>query len=586
MRSFFKFVLATIVGIFITTFLFFILFFATISIIGFSSDKNDTNIKKNSILTIGSKISIIENPNEDNENFFDLSSLKNNKQAVNIQDVINAINEAKNDNNIKGLSIETDNISAGITQIDDLRNAILDFKKSGKFVYAYGNIVSQNAYLLGSVADKYFLNPAGSIDLKGMASEVVFMKDFADKYGIGIHVIRHGKFKAAVEPFLRNNISDENKEQLSTLLNDIWGNASKKMATARGIDSLSFQKATDSLYGMIPDNCIEYKLADQLLQKSQYNDFIKNKLKISNDDDLNKVSISDYIDSIDKDNADDEVAVLYASGEIKNGDELNGISSKRYIKYIQDLKNNDDVKAVVLRVNSPGGDANAADEILFELQQLKLKKPLIISFGDYAASGGYYISMAGQKIFAEPNCVTGSIGVFGTIFDAKELANRNGIRSDVVETNANAQTGSLIAGIPNSTLAIVQKSVEKTYKRFVYFVTQNRHKTFEQIDAVAGGRVWSGKRAKEIGLVDDLGSLNDAIKYAAKQAHLKNYSVTSYPEKSSPFKEFFNDTEDSGLDSYLMKLKLGDKYQLYKTFLDFNNNNQHIFMKSNIKVNF
>lgn len=562
MKSFFKIVLANIVAIFIVGFLISMMM-VTMLVLASTSDNSNVKVKKNSVLTLDFRTHIMDSPTEEKQ---DLFNINNNDKYVMAYDVVEAIRNAANDDNIKGISIETDQISAGITQLDDIRAALADFRKSGKFVYAYGNNVSQNAYYLGSVADQYFLNPAGGIDLKGMAAEVAFFKDFADKYGVGIQVIRHGKYKAAVEPFLRNDISEENKEQLSVLLNDIWGNISKKVATSRKMSGEEFKTVVDSLYGVIPDLSLRYKLADKTMQKSQYDDLLKAKLKVDEKTKLNKISFTKYIASLDamKSSSKNQIAVLYASGSIMNGEGYDGIYSEDFKKQIKDLAKDDQVKAVVFRINSPGGSANASDEILFELQQLKTKKPVIVSFGDYAASGGYYIAMAGNRIFAEPNTLTGSIGVFGVVPNYKELANRNGIRSDVVATNANSSMYSPLQGLSPGGLAIMNKSVEQTYRRFVYFVTQNRKKSFDQIDAVGGGRVWSGTKAKELGLVDELGSLQDAVAYAAKSAKITSYSTDTYPKKKTAFEQFFGEMDTEQISERMLKAKLGEEQ--YKTF--------------------
>lgn len=521
-----------------------------------------TDVKSDSVLTLDLKTKIIDSPSEDQQ---DLFTFKTEEKAVLLYDVLKAIDNAKTDKKIKGISLELDYIQAGITQLDDIRNALTDFKKSGKFVYAYGNTVSQGAYYLGSVADKYYLNPSGVIELKGLSTEVTFFKNFAEKYGIGIEVIRHGKFKAAVEPFLRDEISPENKEQLSTLLNDIWSNTSRKIADSRKIPLKELNTITDSLYSYIPNLSLKYKLTDQLIQKSEYDNLIKKKLKIDTDKKLNKISFAKYSESLDSDKGGKKIAVLYASGAIYNGKGYDGIYADNFVKEIKKLQKNDDVKAVVFRINSPGGSANASDEILFEMQQLKRKKPVIVSFGDYAASGGYYIAMGADKIFSEPNTLTGSIGVFGVIPYFKELAEKNGIRSDVVSTNANSNMISAINGLSPGTLSIMTRSVESTYQRFVHFVTQNRKKSFEEIDAVGGGRVWSGVRAKEIGLVDELGSLQDAIKYAAKSANLKDYNVNSYPAKVSKFEQFFSPETEEDFSTRLIKNKIGkENFKIYQ----------------------
>lgn len=554
MKSFFKNVLANIVAFVILCAVFFFFFIVVVFFSAMSGEKSVV-VKKNSVLTINLKTDILDSPTEEQTSLFNVGD-KN--KSVLLYDVLAAIKKAKTDDNIKGISIETDNLHAGITQLDDIRAAIEDFKKSGKFVYAYGNGVSQSTYYLGSVADQYFLNPSGMIDLKGLSTEVTFFKEFADKYGIGIEVIRHGKFKSAVEPFIRNDISDENREQLSTLLNDIWSNTAAKISASRKIDANQFKTAVDSLYGMIPEQSLKYKLVDKLIQKSEYDDFIKSKIGSSKEDKLNKVSITNYINSYsDKDKSGDGVAILYASGSINNGDKYGDIYSEKYVKYIQELKNDDKVKAVVFRINSPGGSANASDEILYELQQLKKVKPVVVSFGDYAASGGYYIAMSADKIYSEPNTLTGSIGVFGVMPYYKEIANKNGIRSDIVATNANSAYYSALNGLTLYGVAQVTRSVEGTYKRFVHFVTQNRKQTFEQIDNVGGGRVWSGVRAKQIGLVDDLGTLDDAVKFAAQKAGLKSYGVTSYPKKKTTFEQIFDDMNEDDISARLIKNKIG-----------------------------
>ena len=569
MKNFIKTVLANVIALFIAGLLlpFFLLFIIVIIGSASSSDK-DIKIKENSVLTIDFKSKIVEHENESEASMFDLKD----DAELKYQDILNAIETAKNDDKIKGISIELDDIDAGITQIDDIRKSLEDFKKSNKFVYAYGNNVSQASYYLGSVADQYFLNPVGGIELKGLSSEVVFLKEFAEKYGININVIRHGNFKAAVEPFLRNEMSPENKEQMTALLNDTWGEISSKIIQSRKLDATEFKTVVDSLYATIPDLSLKHKLADKLVQKSEYEEIIKNKLNVGKDEKLNKVSIRNYAFSqVDTKTNDNKIAVLYASGTIYNGNKYSDIHSERYIQYIKNLAQDDNIKAVVLRVNSPGGSANASDEILYELQQLKQKKPLIISFGDYAASGGYYISMAGDRIFAQNNTITGSIGVFGVIPDAKNLANRNGIYSDVVSTNANSNMISPFSGLSSGTLAIAQRSVVNTYNRFVHFVSKNRNKTAEEVDAVGSGRVWSGKRAKEIGLVDEIGSLNDAVKYAANKANITEYEAVSYPEKVDKFEQIMGNLRQGNIaESYVKSQISEENYQLFKVFSDQN----------------
>jgi len=585
MKNFFKLVTANVVAILIIFALFILGFFFFVVLSTFSSNEK-VSLKDNSILTINLKDGVMESSSEASISLFNIGE----EMPTKYLDILRAIEYAKTDDHIKGISIETDDANAGITQIDDIRAALEDFKKSGKFIYAYGNTMSQSAYYLASVADKSFLHPAGGIELKGLASEVIYFKDFLDKIGIGVDVIRHGKYKSAVEPFLTDKISEENKEQLSFMLNDIWGNVSKKIETSRNIDSISFKNIVDSLNGIIPELALKGKLIDQLLQKSEYNDLLKEKIKVDSKENLNTISLQKYITAVDLDAKGDknsQIAILNASGEIFSGKGNDGIYSENFIHEIKKLKNNDKIKAVVLRVNSPGGSANASDEILFELKELQKEKPLIVSMGDYAASGGYYISMAGQKIFSEPNTLTGSIGVFGIVPNAKNLATRNKLRSDVVATNENSNMLSAIQGMTPGTREIMQKSIEQTYKRFVHFVSENRNKSFEQVDEIGGGHVWSGQRAKSLGLVDELGSLNDAIKFAAKEAKLKDYSVKSYPKDKTPLESFFESFNNDDLATKAIERKFGkENSQLLESLLNPNRKGTQMMMPYQLSLDF
>ncbi len=565
MKSFLKTVFANIVAIFIVFFT--VAFFFVIFLLMASLSGSDTvKIRKNSVLTLDFRTNIIDSPSEDETGSSIFTAFNDKTKNVVLYDVVQAIKAAEKDDNIKGISLETDNISAGITQLDDLRTALQNFKKTGKFVLAYGNVMSQAAYYLGSVADQFYLNPAGGLDLKGLSAEVMYYKGFTDKYGIGVDVIRHGKYKSAVEPFIREDMSPENREQLSAILNDIWQNISTKMSVSRKMSNADFKTVTDSLYGMIPGSALKYRLTDKLIQKSEYDDILRSKLKLAAGKKINKVSFTGYIHSMDGGaSSSNRIAVLYASGAISNGEGYDGIHSKNYIDEIRKLAADDEVKAVVFRINSPGGSANASDEILFELQKLKQKKPLVVSFGDYAASGGYYIAMAADKIYSEPNTLTGSIGVFGLVYNFKDLAHKNGLNSEAVKTNENSNFYSPINGLSDGAKIMMTKSVEQTYKRFVHFVTVNRKKSFEQIDAVGGGRVWSGTRAKAIGLVDGLGTLDDAVKFAAQKAKLKEYEVKSYPKKVSVFEQFFNDMNNDELYAKVIRNKIGeDNFKLFQ----------------------
>ncbi len=581
MMTFIKNVFANIVALFLVGVGFFILLIVLISI-GSSGHKASIS-KDGGVLVIDDKSYITDSPNENSSDIFSFGAENEN---ILLYDLLQVIEKAKSDNRIKGISIETDFSNAGLTQLEDIRNALQDFKKSGKFVYAYGNTVSQPSYYLGSVADQYFLNPAGGIELKGMSTEVTFFKNFAEKLGVGIEVLRHGKYKAAVEPFLRDDISPENRQQLSVLLNDVWDNTAKQIAASRKIDTAQFRTIVDSLYGIIPENGVKYRLADKLAQKTEYEGAIKSKLNIKEDKKLNRISVKDYLSTIDIPNSTGQVAVLYASGTIMSGDSYDGIHSRRFVKYIREIAEDSDIKSVVVRINSPGGSANASDEILHELKRLKEKKPVIISFGDYAASGGYYMAMAGDRIFSEPNTITGSIGVFGVIPNLKGAAEKNGIRSDAVTTNANSNMISVVNGLSPGAKIMLTKNVEQTYKRFVGFVMQNRKMTYSEVDAMGGGRVWSGSRAKQIGLVDELGTLKNAIDFAAKKVNLKEYTVSTFPKKLTKFEQIMKDMGgEDDLSTRFIKSKLGENYSLFQTLTDPHLQNS-IMMEMPFKLNY
>lgn len=551
MKNFFKMVLANLTAILLFFFGFFIL--VSILIAGIASlDSKSAPSTSNAVLTLDSSLRIAETRNEIQA---DILGLQSDVNYITIKELTDAIHKAKNDDNITGISIENDFISAGTAQITAIRGALADFKKSGKFIYAYGNTLSQSSYYLATIADKVYLNPAGAIELKGLSTEVIMMKDFLEKYGIQPQVIRHGKYKAAVEPFIAQEISPENREQLQTLLGDIWSVITKDIADGRKLSTQQVNTLADRLAGSIPEDALKEKLADALVYESQYFDILKK--KTNSGEELNRVLMYDYADISSNLNPSGNVGIIYASGEILPGEGADGIHAENYKECIREVREDDNIKAVVLRVNSPGGSANASDEILFELKELAKKKPLVVSFGDYAASGGYWISMAGKRIFAEPTTVTGSIGVFGVIPNVQDLANRNGLNANVVQTNENANAVSLFHRMSPGALDIVTKNIENTYRNFISLVMQNRKMTYEQVDALGGGRVWSGIRAKENGLVDELGTLDDAVRYAAKLAGIENPEAAAYPRELSTFEKIFGKNTIKTAQAYLLENTLG-----------------------------
>lgn len=567
MKNFFGRVFSTIIGNLLTISVFVILLFVLIFVSALSAPTK--SVKDGSVLEISLEDPIMESDMDRSVSIFDMSEDPN----VFLQDIIHSIEEAKNDDKIKGISLKLDKFSGGATQATDIRNALEDFKKSGKFVYSYSNSGSQLSYYISSVSDKIYQNPLGGTLLQGLSSNIMFFKNAGDKYGVDFQVIRHGQFKSAVEPYMRTNMSDENRLQLSELLNDIWGNVSNSITKSRKISPEQFTTVTDSLYAFIPETGKENKIYDVLAQENEYQKMLFTKLGLKEEKsktdfevlEKHTIKVEDYFETLSNKSEKDKIAVLYASGTITEGDGFDGIQSKTYVEAIRKISQNDKIKALVLRVNSPGGSANASEEILYELMQLKTKMPIVVSFGDVAASGGYYIAQASDKIYAQPNTITGSIGVFGMIPNAQKLFNNFGLDFDEVKTNANAdQLKSLTTPLSPTAKNTMQKSIVLIYGKFVNHVATNRKLTYEQVDKIGEGRVWSGTRAKQIGLVDDFGSLDTAIKEAAKLAKIEKYSTENYPKRKDSFEEFMDNLQGKNTEAAIAKELGSDGIRIYK----------------------
>lgn len=529
MKTFFGRVLAVLTGIFIFTVLSLIIFGSVSS----SLEKNNVTLNDNSILVISLDKEPQESPFEQIPFSFNLTD----KSDVYFDEILNQIANAANDDLVKGIFLDLDSPSdISISKTNEIRNSLEEFKKSKKFIYAYTNKTEQNGYYLASIADSIFHHPMGTIEWKGLGSEVYFYKTLADKYGIDFDIIRHGKYKSAVEPFIRNDLSDENKFQLRTILNGFWNQIISKISQKRNIETSSLNDAANNLIGFDARELLKAKFIDVIAQKEDVYDFLKNKIGIDKEDDsFFEDNLIDWIDyaSISKKTSknNDKIAILYAGGNIMPGDGRFGIQSKTYIDAIKNLENADDVKAVVLRINSGGGDAVTSDEILYQLKRLNQKKPIVISLGDVAASGGYYIAQIGEKIFAEDFSITGSIGVFGMIPNGKRLANSIGVTTDTVSTNANTIYLSPLRGLTPLAKERLENSIESTYQRFISLVAKSRKMPISNIDSLGGGRVYTARQALKYKLIDEIGGINKAINYAKKMANLKNgYEITYYPE--------------------------------------------------------
>ncbi|MDW8852313.1 signal peptide peptidase SppA [Flavobacterium sp. MMLR14_040] len=529
-------VIATVIGIFV----FIMLFFFGVILIGAIFGGEDTvSVKADSVIELDLKKIDNDYAGKYKDPWVTVFS---DKKEVGLSDVINAIEAAKTDDNIKGISILNDESSLGLAQYKDLRNALESFKKSGKFVWAYANSFSQKEYYLNSVANTIYLNPAGDLDFKGLSSEVMFFKDFQDKSGIHMEVIRHGKYKSAVEPFLENKMSDANREQITALLNSIWTNVSEDISKSRNIPVVKLNEIANGLLARTPEMAKKENLVDIVAYEDVYHNAIKKQLKVTGDDDYNKISILDYtqnnITTALTNTSSDQIAIIYAQGEIESGEgDVNVIGEGAMRRSLQEARKDEDVKAIVLRIDSPGGSALTSDLIWREIEITKKVKPVVVSMGNYAASGGYYIACNANKIFAEKNTITGSIGVFGILPNFSPLANKLGINTEQVKTHENSANYSPFVPVDEKFKAFTLEGVEKIYNTFVTHVAQGRKMTFAQVDSIAQGRVWSGSQAIKIGLIDKIGGLDDAIAEAARISKTKSYSTQNYPE----YEKTFND---------------------------------------------
>lgn len=523
-------VLATIVGMFV----FFMLFFFGIVIIAtvFGGDTELVEVKNNSVI----ELNLEDIKNDYAGKYKDpWMTLFSDKKKVGLTDIINAIEEAKTDDDIKGISILNDESELGMAQSKALRDELESFKKSGKFVMAYANSFTQKEYYLNSVANTIYLNPVGEMDFKGLSSEIMFFKDFQEKSGIKMEVIRHGKYKSAVEPFLENKMSDANREQISALLNAVWNSVTSDISKSRNVSVAKLNEIANGLLARTPEMAKAQKLVDVIAYEDVYHDAIRKSLKVEKEKDYNKVSILDYTKKVSTTSkitdSKDKIAIIYAQGEIKSGEgDVNVIGEGSMRRSLREARKNKDVKAIVLRINSPGGNALTSDLIWREIELTKKVKPVVVSMGNYAASGGYYIACNANKIFAENNTITGSIGVFGILPNFSQLVTKVGIHVEQVKTNENAAKYSPFVPLDDKLKAVTLEEIEHIYKTFVTHVAEGRKMTFAQVDSIAQGRVWAGSEAVKIGLVDKIGNLDDAIHEAAALSKTKEYTTQNYPE--------------------------------------------------------
>ena len=533
MKQFLKQTFASVIGTVLGLSIFFSVGAGSILILAvILASQQETSVKEKSILVFNLSTLV-----KDSRSSRSISQVLTSEEKPNmmLRNLIEAIEEAGKDKNIKAIFLDGRNTSNsnGYANLTEIRTALESFKAKGKKIIAYANDWSEKNYYLASVADQIILNPMGTVEIKGLASQPTFFATALQKYGVGVQVVRVGSYKSAVEPYIRSNLSPENRQQLEKLLGDVWQNFLAKVGKSRAIEVKHLQEVTDTVGTVGAEQAKSEKLVDTVGYYDQAISVLKT-VSGTNNESFSPVSIDNYLEinaNTSKKEKSNKIAILYAEGTITDGQGgLEEIGGDRFAKEIRNIREDDDIKAVVLRINSPGGSATASEIILREVQLLKAKKPVIISMGNVAASGGYWVATGGQYIFAQDNTITGSIGVFGLLLNFQKLANNNGITWDTVKTGQLADLGTNTRPKTAQELNIYQQQVNRIYGLFIEKVSKSRHLTPEKVNEIAQGRVWSGEDAKKIGLVDQIGGLRSAIQYTAQTAKLgDNWQVEEYP---------------------------------------------------------
>jgi protease-4 len=564
MKQFFKFVLATFVGITLSTI---VLVLVIAGIIAAAGSDSNVQVDANSVLHINIKYPIPERTANNplaNLSFLGLDGDK----SIGLKDILANIKKAKTDDNIKGIFLDESYMLSGQGTTEEIRNALIDFKKSGKFIVAYAEVYTKGFYYLASVADKVYINPKGIFEFDGFSSQVTFLKGALDKLGIEAQVIKVGTFKSAVEPLVLTKMSDANRLQVTSYLGSLYDHFLTGIGKSRGINKDSLFNYANEMRIKQPEDALKYKLVDGLKYKDELIAELKGRLNVKAKDDIKSVELSEYTKSGPDDTkqvSTNRIAVIYASGDIASGDgDDNSIESETTSKALRKVRLDDKIKAVVLRVNSPGGSSLASDVIWREVMLTKKVKPIIVSMGDVAASGGYYISCAADSIFAEPNTITGSIGIFAILPNMQKLFNdKLGVTFDGVKTGQYADLGNTSRPLTPAEKAILQNQINRGYDDFTKAVAAGRHKTQAYINSIGQGRVWTGAQALKIGLVDRLGNIDDAVKSAAKKANLKDYRLVAYPEQKSVLDKL-GQSFSVQMKTHILKSELGENYGVYE----------------------
>ncbi|MCB0402174.1 MAG: signal peptide peptidase SppA [Flavobacteriales bacterium] len=588
MKQFFKFMFASMLGTFITimlaSILSMVIFFGMIGSIISSSDEMSSGkkvkVEPNSVLHIKLDYPIQDRKSDNPFENFDFNTFQG-KESMGLSNIINTLKHAKEDDRIKGIYLDLSTIQTGMASLEEIRNALLDFKSSGKWIISYSELYTQGTYYIASVSDKVYLNPAGMVEHRGLASELMFFKKALEKLDVEMQIIRHGKFKSAVEPFMLEKMSDANREQYQLILNTAWNSIMGKVAKSRNLSMEKLNELADNM--TIQDAKIAQTegLVDELFYKDQVLADLRKRLGEEEDDDINSITLGKYRKSTLKskkehkkeEKSKNQIAVIYASGSIESGESKNDVMGSETISQaIREARLDDNIKAIVLRVNSPGGSALASDVMWREVVLAKEVKPVIVSMGDVAASGGYYISCAAHKIVADEKTITGSIGVFGVVPNAQGLMeNKLGITLDRVKTNKHADIMTVFKPLSGEERDIIQMGVEKIYDDFISKVAEGRGMTKEQVDSIGQGRVWMGADALKIGLVDEIGGLERAIEIASEDAKLgDDYTLVGFPKRKDPLAEIMMELSGEA-EARIMTKVLGQDYKYYQKLQNIGN---------------
>lgn len=567
MKSFFKSLLASIIGSGIVLGALFVIFMIMMTMMlastSFDSEEKYT-LKKNSVLHL--QLSGILSDRVEKNPLAELFGGGSDGKVA-LVDVLNAIDIAKYDDKIEGIYINAGAFSASSASLKEIRDALINFRlETDKFIIAYGDIYTQGCYYLASIADEVYLNPEGSLDIHGYSSSPMFYKDLLEKVGIEMQIFKVGTFKSAVEPYINTEMSEPNKEQVASYINDMWTTLAEGISDARNIPLEKLNEIADyapALRGA--QYVVDNNLVDSLLYETDVHKRIKDLMNLSYTTNVRLASPANVAstESSVPNKKSDLIAILYAEGSITSGSGRDGITDKRYVKELEKLKNNDKVKAVVFRVNSPGGSAFASEQIWKAVTDLKKEKPVVVSMGDVAASGGYYISANASKIYAQPNTITGSIGIFGMFPNIEGLTNKIGLSFDNVKTHKLADFGDITRPMREDEKMIVQNYVERGYDLFLKRCAEGRGVSIDSINAIGQGRVWTGNQALEIGLIDEIGGIDDAIEEAANLANIYSYETVSYPKQVDFFEALFQTKKDE-FATQIVKDYLGVDYKAFE----------------------